>query len=99
MLNEFIPLTQEEFEKISAIVQESYKLENTKHEVFRYMIRLVDGEPYAKNLQARRHSNTAAEHVRELLWNMFTGGGMSANVTRKAFKAIGRESECNPDWI
>ncbi len=99
MYAKFIPLNQQEFEKISAIVQESYKLDSNEHMVFDELRGFVEGSSLAQDLLSKKHSGTAAEYVRELLWNMFTGGGMSANVTCKAFKAIGREDECDPRWM
>lgn len=39
-----------------------------------------------------------AEAVRDWLWYMFTGGGVSARATIEAFATIGKADWCRKDW-
>jgi len=40
-----------------------------------------------------------ADQFRNLLWSVAAGGGVSANVTRKVYIALGREDETDDRWI
>ena len=40
-----------------------------------------------------------AEEFRNLLWSYFSGGGVSADVTRRVYAALGRENETDSRWI
>lgn len=40
-----------------------------------------------------------AERFRNLLWDTFSGGGVSASVTRQIFESLGRGDETDENWI
>jgi hypothetical protein len=47
----------------------------------------------------RENFGSAAERFRNFLWNTYSGGGTSANVTHKVFQALGRGDETDNRWI
>lgn len=42
--------------------------------------------------------SSAAERFRNILWDTFTGGGISAYVTKRVFATLGREDEVDSNW-
>ena len=94
----FIPLTETELEVVLDVVQKSYKIPDT-HPIFDVLENQLSIHSFTANHLSKVLKVTAAEHTREMLWNGFSGGGVSAGVTMKAFKAIGRGKECYPNWI
>lgn len=56
-------------------------------------------ERLADILLYNKHKTDAADEFRQVLWFRFSGGGVSATVTRKVFAALGREDECSDNWM
>lgn len=85
-------VTKDEITTLVESFKETYgKMWSESHTTFitKYLTKIadsaVDGEQFAS--LTRNH-----------LWDNFTGGGVSANATRKAFAKIGHEDWCNPRW-
>lgn len=47
----------------------------------------------------QREAERRADQFRNLLWDTFSGGGVSASVTRKVYTTLGRSDETDDRWI
>ena len=90
----FKPLTEQELDIVMASLAESYRVfhpDSIRSHLEPYILEGGEKKSHVRG--------NAAEFVRNTLWDTYAGGGMSAKATRTAFKAIGRENECDPRWI
>lgn len=59
---------------------------------------LVTPEETLRETGELRSYDSAAERFRMILWDNFTGGGVSASITQQVFTALGRGDEPDPRW-
>jgi hypothetical protein len=91
--------TVEQATKALDIARKTYARFGYSDQVEQRLIHLlVTPEETLRETGELRSYDSAAERFRMILWDNFTGGGVSASITQEIFTSLGRGDEPDPRW-